>query len=48
MMAKAHFERENLSPEIIEFYEKAATTFKQSTEPHGLYIGEIIQHYLRN
>ena len=48
MMAKAHFERENLSPEIMEFYEKAATAFKQTKEPHGLYIGEIIEHYLRN
>ena len=48
MMAKAHFKQEDLSPEIIEFYEKASTAFKQSKEPHGLYIGEIIEHYIRN
>ena len=30
MMAKALFEQENLAPEIIEFYEKASTAFKQS------------------
>ena len=48
MMAKAHFEHENLAPEIVEFYEKASTAFNQSKEPHGIYIGEIIEHYKRN
>ena len=47
MMAKTYVEKENMSPEIIEFYEKASTAFKQSTEPHGIYIGEIIGHYRR-
>ena len=48
MMAKAHLKKEEMSPEIIEFYEKASTAFKQTTEPHGIYIGEIIGHYKRN
>ena len=45
MMARTYLEQKNLSPEIVEFYEKAAPLFKQSTEPHGIYIGEIIGHY---
>ena len=48
MMAKAHFQQEDLSSEIIEFYEKASSMFNQGTEPHGIYIGEIIEHYIRN
>ena len=48
MMAKSHLEHENIAPEIIEFYEKASTAFNQSKEPHGIYIGEIIEHYKRN
>ena len=48
MMAKAHLEHDNIAPEIIEFYEKASSAFKQSKEPHGIYIGEIIEHYKRN
>ena len=47
MMAKTYLEEKNLSPEIIDFYEKAAPLFKQSKEPHGIYIGEIINHYKR-
>ena len=47
MMAKTYLEKENLSKEIIDFYEKASTLFKQTTEPHGIYIGEIIEHYIR-
>jgi enoyl-CoA hydratase len=45
MMARTYLEKKNLSPEIVDFYEKAAPLFKQSTEPHGIYIGEIIGHY---
>ena len=45
MMARTYFEEKNLSPEIIEFYDKASTLFKQTKEPHGVYIGEIIGHY---
>jgi len=47
MMAKTYLEEKNLSPEIIDFYEKAAPLFKQTKEPHGIYIGEIIGHYKR-
>ena len=45
MMAKIQLEDKNLSPEIIEFYDKASTLFKQTKQPHGVYIGEIIGHY---
>ena len=45
VMARTYFEEKNLSKEIIDFYEKAAPLFKQSKEPHGVYIGEIIGHY---
>ena len=45
VMARTYFDEKNLSPEIIDFYEKAAPLFKQSKEPHGVYIGEIIGHY---
>ena len=48
MMARAHLKKEEMSPEIIEFYEKASVAFKQNKEPHGIYIGEIIGHYKRN
>ena len=48
MMAKTYLEEKNLSPEIIDFYDKASTLFKQSKEPHGIYIGEIINHYKRD
>ena len=47
MMGKAYFKKEDLHPEILEFYEKGKTLFKQSDEPHGLFIGEIIGHYKR-
>ena len=45
IMAKIQLEDKNLSPEIIEFYDKASTLFKQTKQPHGVYIGEIIGHY---
>ena len=45
MMAKIQLEDKNLSPEIIEFYDKASTLFKQTKQPHDVYIGEIIGHY---
>ena len=45
VMARTCFEEKNLSPEIIDFYEKASPLFKQTKEPHGVYIGEIIGHY---
>ena len=47
MMAKIKLEEKKLSPEIIDFYDKASTLFKQTKEPHGVYIGEIIGHYKR-
>ena len=45
VMARTHLEEKNLSKEIIEFYDKASGLFKQTKEPHGIYIGEIIGHY---
>ena len=45
MMAKTYFDEKNLSPDIIKYYEDAAKLVKQTTEPHGVYIGEIIGHY---
>jgi hypothetical protein len=47
MMGKAYFKREDLHPEILDFYERGKKLFKQSDEPHGLFIGEIIGHYKR-
>ena len=47
MMGKAYFKREDLNPEILDFYERGKKLFKQSDEPHGLFIGEIIGHYKR-
>ena len=45
VMARAYFDEKNLSKEIIDFYDKASGLFKQTKEPHGVYIGEIIAHY---
>ena len=45
VMAKTYFDEKNLSKEIIDFYDKASGLFKQTKEPHGVYIGEIIAHY---
>jgi enoyl-CoA hydratase len=45
VMAKTYFDEKNLSKEIIDFYDKASGLFKQTKEPHGVYIGEIIGHY---
>ena len=45
VMAKTYLEEKNLNKEIIDFYDKASTLFKQTKEPHGIYIGEIIGHY---
>ena len=47
MLGKAYFKREDLHKEILDFYERGKTLFKQSDEPHGLFIGEIIGHYKR-
>ena len=48
MMAKAYLEEKNLAPEIIEFYDKASVIYHQNKVPHGIYIGEIINHYKRD
>ena len=48
VMAKTYFDEKNLSKEIIDFYDKLSEMFKeikQTKEPHGVYIGEIIAHY---
>ena len=47
MVGKAYFKKEDLAPEILEFYEKGKKLFNQSDNPHGLFIGEIIGHYKR-
>ena len=47
MFAKTYLEKENMSQELLDIYEKFATQFKQNTVPHALYIGEIIEHYQR-
>ena len=47
MLGKAYFKREDLHKEILDFYERGKTLFKQSDDPHGLFIGEIIGHYKR-
>ena len=47
MVGKAYFKKEDLAPEILEFYEKGKKIFNQSDNPHGLFIGEIIGHYKR-
>ena len=45
VLARTYFDEKNLSPEIIDFYDKASKLIKQNKEPHGVYIGEIIAHY---
>ena len=47
MVGKAYFKKEDLAPEILEFYEKGKKLFNQSDNQHGLFIGEIIGHYKR-
>ena len=47
MVGKAYFKKEDLAPEILDFYEKGKKLFNQSDNPHGLFIGEIIGHYKR-
>ena len=47
MVGKAYFKKEDLAPEILEFYEKGKKLYNQSDNPHGLFIGEIIGHYKR-
>ena len=47
MLGKAYFKREDLHKEILDFYERGKTLFKQSDDPHGLFIGEIIGHFKR-
>ena len=46
MLAKANIKDEDSSPELKDFYEKRKEYFK-TTKPHGIFIGEIIRHYVR-
>ena len=45
VLARSYFDEKNLAPEITDFYTEMSKKFKQNTEPHGAYIGEIIGHY---
>ena len=47
IIARIHTTNDDLAPEINEFYKYASTKYKQSAEPHSIYIGEIIGHYQR-
>ena len=46
MLAKANIKDEDSSPGLKDFYEKRKEYFK-TTKPHGIFIGEIIGHYVR-
>ena len=48
MLAKAHFTDEDLSQEILDFYEMLHQKLNFTKEPHAVYMGEIIGHYIRN
>ena len=46
MLGKAYIEDENSYPGLKAFYEKQKKYFK-TMKPHALFIGEIIEHYVR-
>ena len=46
MLAKANIKDEDSSPGLKDFYEKRKEYFK-TVKPHGIFIGEIIGHYVR-
>ena len=46
MLAKANIKDEDSSPGLKDFYEKRKEYFK-TMKPHGIFIGEIIGHYIR-
>ena len=45
VLARSYFDEKNLAPEITDFYAEMSKKFKQNTEPHAAYFGEIIGHY---
>ena len=47
MLAKSQIDEKDLAPDIIQIYETSANLFKESKEPHNIYIGEIIGYYKR-
>jgi enoyl-CoA hydratase len=47
MLAKANIQDEDSSPKLKDFYEKRKEYFK-TMKPHGIFIGEIVGHYVRN
>ena len=46
MLARYYIKEEDTLPGLKEFYKKAQKYFKTS-EPHALFIGQIIEHYIR-
>ena len=47
MLAKSNIDEKDLAPDIIQIYKTSAELFKQSEEPHSIFIGEIIGYYKR-
>ena len=46
MLAKAYIKQEDRAPALKAFYEKAKQYWK-NMDPHAIFIGEIIEHYVR-
>ena len=46
MLGKAYIQEKDQSPVLKEFYEKNKQDWK-TMDPHGIFIGEIIGHYIR-
>ena len=46
MLGKAYIQEKDRSPALKEFYEKKKDYWK-TMDPHGIFIGEIIGHYIR-
>ena len=46
MLGKAYIQEKDRSPALKEFYEKNKDYWK-TMDPHGIFIGEIIGHYIR-
>ena len=46
MLAKSYIKVNEVDPSIIELYKSMPNVYK-SLRPHGIYMGEIIGHYVR-
>ena len=46
MLGKAYIQEKDKGPGLVAFYEKAKNYWK-NFNPHGIFIGEIIEHYVR-